>query len=53
VDGARAGDGLEGDGALVGDGGRRLAKHQLLRGGGEVGQAGDGEVLVVEVGIAA
>lgn len=50
---SRAGDGLQGDGSLLGDGWGLLAQNELLRGGGEVGQTGDGEVFVVEIGVVA
>jgi hypothetical protein len=51
MDGASARDGLEGGYALLfycrGVG----AEDQFLRCGGELGEAGDGEVFVVEVGV--
>jgi hypothetical protein len=51
VNGSGAGDGLEGDGAFLGDCGRVLAQDEFLRGRREVGETGDGEVLVVELGV--
>lgn len=49
VHGASAGDCLEGHDTLVGDGWGVLSEDELLAGGGEVCQATDGEVLMVEV----
>lgn len=51
VEGTGAGDGLEGDDALFGDDGGVFAEDEFLGGRGEVGEAGDGEVFVVEVGV--
>ena len=51
--GTCAGDGLEGDGTFLGDGGGVGAQDELLGGGGEFGEAGYGEVFVVEVGVVA
>jgi hypothetical protein len=51
VDGAGAGDGLEGGDALLGQGGGVGAQHHFRGGGGEVGEAGDGQVFVVELGV--
>lgn len=53
VHSASAGDGLHGGDALVGDGGRGDTEDQLLGGGGEINEARDGQVFVVEVGVAA
>ena len=49
VVGTSAGDGLEGCDTLLGDGGGVGAEDEFLRGGCEVCETGDGEVLVVEV----
>lgn len=39
--------------ALFLDGGAVTTKHELLRGRRELGQAGNGQILVVEVGVIA
>lgn len=51
--GTGAGNRLYGGGALLGQGGRVAAEDQLDGFAGEGGEAGDGEVFVVEVGVIA
>ena len=51
VVGAGTRDGLEGCDTLLGDGRWVGAEDELLRGGGEVCETGNGEVLVVEFGV--
>jgi hypothetical protein len=46
-----AGDGLDRGDALLGEGGGVGAQDELARLAGEGGEAGDGEVFVVEVGV--
>jgi hypothetical protein len=53
VDGACAGDGLEGDYAFFGDGGGGGADDEALCGGCEVGEAGYWEVFVVQIWVGA
>jgi len=49
--GSCAGDGLESEGSLVFDGWGVGAADESLCGRCEFGEAGDGEVFVIEVGV--
>jgi hypothetical protein len=53
VHGTGAGDGLEGAYAVLANGRAVGANHQLLGGGGVVGETFDGEVFVIEGGVIA
>lgn len=53
MDGTGAGDGLDGGGALLADGGRVGAEHQLVGLRGEADDTGDGGIFVVEFRVVA